>query len=103
MSWIDSSPESLLMLFFTESYYIYFLPTVFLVFCICGRFRNPSVVIGLLVGASWFFYAWWEWRFLPVLLLSLLVNRTIAETFAMKGVLSDQRLAKRVLVAATLP
>ena len=30
--------------------------------------------LAFLTGASWFFYAWWDWRFLPVLILATSVD-----------------------------
>ncbi len=45
-----------------------FLPIVFAVYwwaCRSLRSRN-----GLVLLASWFFYAWWDWRFLGLLILS---------------------------------
>jgi hypothetical protein len=30
--------------------------------------RAKPLRLAFLTGSSWFFYAWWDWRYLPILL-----------------------------------
>jgi D-alanyl-lipoteichoic acid acyltransferase DltB (MBOAT superfamily) len=50
-----------------------FLPIVFAIYWVIGS-KNRSTQNLLLVGASYFFYGWWDWRFLSLILFSTLVD-----------------------------
>ena len=66
------------MLFFSFEYIFLFLPLVVIgYFWLCGR-RLTLVAQGWLVAASLFFYAWWEVRYLPVILASVAFNWGLA-------------------------
>jgi alginate O-acetyltransferase complex protein AlgI len=54
------------MLFNSYSFLFGFLPCVLLGWWGLARWRPLRLVF--LTGASWFFYAWWDWRYLPVLI-----------------------------------
>jgi len=83
------------MLFNSYSFLFGFLPCV-----LAGWWLLPTKPLRLafLTGASWFFYAWWDWRYLPVLIgatsidfaAGLLISRT-----------EDER-RRRMLLAASL-
>ena len=60
------------MLFHTVIYAV-FLPTVWLAYVLAGRVSLRSQNFVLLV-ASYFFYGWWDWRFLGLIALSSLVD-----------------------------
>ena len=53
------------MLFNSFIFLFGFLPCTLL-----GWWLLPTKPLRLafLTGASWFFYAWWDWRYLPVLI-----------------------------------
>jgi alginate O-acetyltransferase complex protein AlgI len=54
------------MLFNSYAFLFGFLPPVLLGWW--GLSRWKQVRLAFLTGASWFFYAWWDWRYLPVLI-----------------------------------
>ncbi|MBI9080007.1 MAG: MBOAT family protein [Pseudodesulfovibrio sp.] len=51
----------------------------------------------LLLAASWYFYAYWDWRFLSLILLSTLVDFWIGRQL---GSTDDSRFRKRLLVGS---
>ena len=56
---------------FASLEYLIFLPVVFLLYwllCI----KNKNLQNGLIVVASLVFYGWWDWRFLGLLLVTVL-------------------------------
>ena len=61
------------MLFNSIDFFI-FLPVVF---CLYWTLRNLRVQNLLIVVASYFFYGWWDWRFLLLILLSTLVDYSV--------------------------
>jgi D-alanyl-lipoteichoic acid acyltransferase DltB (MBOAT superfamily) len=50
-----------------------FLPVVFLLYWFVFK-RNLKVQNTFLVAASYFFYGWWDWRFLSLIFFSSLVD-----------------------------
>src|SRR5919197_3004595 len=84
------------MLFNSYSFLFGFLPCVLIGWWGLARWRRPR--LAFLTVASWFFYAWWDWRYLPVLIgatsvdyvAGLLLSRT-----------SDEA-RRRLLLAASL-
>src|SRR5437763_13955183 len=63
------------MLFNSYLFLFGFLPPV-LVGCWALRRKNPR--LAFLTLASWFFYAWWDWRFLPLMLSTTTVDYVAA-------------------------
>jgi D-alanyl-lipoteichoic acid acyltransferase DltB (MBOAT superfamily) len=61
------------MLFNSYPFIFIYLPVVLIVFFAVGRFNRLAAALWLGV-ASVFFYAWWDWRFTGVLLISILSN-----------------------------
>lgn len=57
---------------FTSIEYLVFFPVVFLLYWILGR--NKTVQNIIIVTASLFFYGWWDWRFLGLLLVTVLTT-----------------------------
>jgi alginate O-acetyltransferase complex protein AlgI len=51
-----------------------FLPLVLAGFALLARRRARRAALGFLILASLTFYAWWDWRFLPLILFSILFN-----------------------------
>ncbi|TFW15762.1 MBOAT family protein [Massilia arenosa] len=83
------------MLFNSFGFLFFYLPVVLGGYFLAGRLSH-KLAIAWLALASLFFYGWWDVRFLPLLLGSILFNYAAARTMA--WVPSAQR--KRVLVAA---
>jgi alginate O-acetyltransferase complex protein AlgI len=61
------------MLFNSYAFILVFLPVVLAGFYLTNA-RSRIAAIVWLGFASLFFYAWWDWRFLPLLLASILFN-----------------------------
>lgn len=66
------------MLFNSLEFLFIFLPVTLLVFFSAAK-MTPRAAIPLLALASVFFYCWWDIRFLPVLVLSILFNYSMAK------------------------
>ena len=54
------------MLFNSYVFLFAFLPAVLSGWW--GLSRWKPLRLAFLTGSSWFFYAWWDWRYLPVLI-----------------------------------
>jgi D-alanyl-lipoteichoic acid acyltransferase DltB (MBOAT superfamily) len=61
-----------LMLFSSYPFLLGFLPLSLIGMALVGRRMRNRIILMLLV--SLFFYAWWDWRFLPLLIGSISVN-----------------------------
>ena len=62
------------MLFNSFSFLFFYLPIVLAGYFLLGRYARPLAGAAWLAGASLFFYAWWDARYLPLLLASIAVN-----------------------------
>jgi alginate O-acetyltransferase complex protein AlgI len=65
------------MLFNTIDFAV-FLPIVFLLYCNCKTQKSRNLVI---VVASYFFYDWWDWKFLILILFSTVVDYSIGRKY----------------------
>jgi alginate O-acetyltransferase complex protein AlgI len=83
------------MLFNSFSFLFGFLPCVLL-----GWWLLPTRTLRLafLTGASWFFYAWWDWRYLPVLIGATSVDY-VAGLWISR---TEDEARRRLLLAASL-
>src|SRR5215471_16738659 len=83
------------MLFNSFIFLFGFLPCV-----LVGRWFLPGRTLRLafLTGASWFFYAWWDWRYLPVLIGATSVDY-VAGLWISR---SEDERRRRLLLAASL-
>ncbi len=83
------------MLFNSFIFLFGFLPCV-----LVGRWFLPGKTLRLafLTGASWFFYAWWDWRYLPVLILATSVDY-VAGLWISR---TEDEARRRLLLAASL-
>ena len=61
------------MLFNSYDYLLYFLPLALALYFALGR-SSATWAVAWLVAASLFFYAWWDPRYLPLILASIGVN-----------------------------
>src|SRR5215467_3743361 len=66
------------MLFNSFAFIFGFLPAASVSYFVAVRAWGPRAGMALLVGASLFFYAWWNERYLWVLLFSIGCNAAIA-------------------------
>jgi alginate O-acetyltransferase complex protein AlgI len=74
-----------------------FLPITLIVYRLALRFGWRRAAVVFLTGASLFFYGYWDVRFLPLLLLSILVN------YAIVMIMTDQAgWSRKLLFAAGL-
>lgn len=70
-----------------------FLPSVFLIYWFLAN-RNLKVQNLLIVTASYFFYGWWDWRFLSLIIISTCVDFLVG-----LGLAADQsRKTRRMLL-----
>jgi alginate O-acetyltransferase complex protein AlgI len=51
-----------------------FLPVVFAIYWITGRYLNRQAQNVVIVIASYIFYGWWDWRFLTLLFFSSVLD-----------------------------
>jgi alginate O-acetyltransferase complex protein AlgI len=81
------------MLFNSFVFLLVFLPASLLLHGLVERFR-PAWRLPLLVVLSFIFYGYWDWRFIPLLAGSILVNWWVAEVF--------QRTRRSILIPMTI-
>ena len=62
------------MLFNSYEFIFLYLPLVFLLFFVCAKYCGRRLATFLLVLASFFFYGWWDWRYVPLLFASICFN-----------------------------
>ena len=82
---------------FNSIAYLFFLPAVFAAYWLSGRAGRQWQNL-LLLAASYFFYAWWDWRFLSLLIISTVVDYAVG-IFLEK---TEQAAARRRLLALSL-
>src|SRR5262245_60745218 len=83
------------MLFNSYLFLFGFLPCTMLGWWLLPR---KPLRLAFLTGASWFFYAWWDWRYLPVLIGATSVDYVAGHWIAA----SEGERRRRFLVAASL-
>lgn len=69
------------MLFNSSEFLFVFLPLAFALFFLLGR-AGLGAAVSVLGLASLAFYAWWDLRFLPILLVSILANYALGRLIA---------------------
>jgi alginate O-acetyltransferase complex protein AlgI len=89
------------MLFNSFAFLLAFLPAALIAHWLVERFR-PGWRLPLLVALSFLFYGYWDWRFVPLLAGSILVNWLVAEAFqtTRRRVLIPLAIAANLLVLA---
>lgn len=70
------------MIFSSLSFLLVFLPAVYLAFLLLRSLRLEQAVTALLVVASLVFYAFWDWRYLGLLLASMAGNYWLGQQLA---------------------
>src|SRR5262249_32921209 len=63
-----------------------------------GLSRWKPLRLAFLTGASWFFYAWWDWRYLPVLIGATTVDYVAGQWI--HG--TEDEVRRRLLLAASM-
>jgi len=63
----------------------------------CWALRQKSLRLAFLTSASWLFYAWWDWRFLPLMLATTTVDYVAALAIAES---EDERRRRLLLIAS---
>lgn len=69
-----------------------FLPIVFILYWFVTN-KNLKLQNFLIVAASYFFYGWWDWRFLSLILFSTVVDYAVG-----MGLLKQENLTKRKIL-----
>jgi alginate O-acetyltransferase complex protein AlgI len=82
------------VLFNSYEFLFGFLPVVLLGW---WTLRPPALRLAFLTGSSYFFYAWWDWRFLPLMIASTTVDYVAGRALVR---LEDGPRRRAVLVAA---
>ena len=67
------------MLFNSYEFIFAFLPVSVMVFILCQRVGNKELTSLWLIACSLFFYGWWNPSYLPLILLSIFVNFSLAK------------------------
>lgn len=75
-----------------------FLPIVFILYWFVTH-KNAAQQNILIVAASYFFYGWWDWRFLSLILFSTIVDYTIGRLLSIE---ENQKKRKVLLWASIL-
>src|SRR3981081_3725799 len=65
------------MLFDSPAYFVFLIPVVLAYWCFNRRGQNIFLLL-----ASYFFYGWWDWRFLALMIGSTMVDFLIAQKIA---------------------
>ena len=84
------------MLFNSYAFLFGFLPAVLVGWWGLSPWRRPR--LAFLTGASWFFYAWWDWRYLPLLIVATSIDYLAGRWIA--GTESEPR--RRALLAVSM-
>jgi alginate O-acetyltransferase complex protein AlgI len=85
------------MLFNSTEFLFLFLPLSLLLFYGMARWSTQAA-LGSLTLASLFFYAWWDWHFLPVLLVSMVFNFLLGKLLQRETAYRGYLLAAAVTV-----
>ena len=82
-------------MYFNSLDFAIFLPIVFILYWFVIQ-KNIQLQNALIVAASYVFYAWWDWRF-----LSLIIFSTIIDYFVGKKLLNEKSKSKRKVLLWT--
>jgi alginate O-acetyltransferase complex protein AlgI len=84
------------VLFNSYSFVFGFLPIVLTGWWGLRAWKQPR--LAFLTASSWFFYAWWDWRYLPVLILATSVDYVAGLWISS----SEDEWRRRILLATSL-
>lgn len=86
------------MLFNSYEFIFIFLPISFAVYFYLNHIRLTTASKAWLVFASLFFYSWWNIAYLPLILISILFNYSIANTMMEYDRLKKRFVSKKLLL-----
>ena len=86
------------MLFNSYVFIFFFLPVIFFIYFYLNQKRLTEAAKAFLVFASLFFYSWWNIKYLPLILVSMLVNYAIGRELA-KHHRSHRHYSPKMLLA----
>ena len=89
------------VLFNSYEFIFYFLPSVFVIYFVLQYAGLSRLAKLSLVGASLFFYSWWNVSYLPLILTSVVVNYAVG-TFRTLKMMPIVRTVLRVLTLSVL-
>lgn len=78
-----------------------FLPIVFVLYWFVTN-KNLKAQNALIVLASYFFYGWWDWRFLSLIVFSTLVDYLVANALSQTYNLSKRKLLLWISIGVNL-
>ena len=87
------------MLFNSYEFIFLFLPITFFIYFYLNKKRLSDASKAFLVFASLFFYAWWNISYLPLILVSMLVNYAVGRELAKHSTKRRSYNAKKLLIA----
>ena len=87
------------MLFNSPEFVLAFLPVALCGFFLAGRAGGPLWALRWLVGASLFFYGWWNAKFVLLLIGSIVANYLLGQHILRLSLAGQQRAARRWLIA----
>jgi alginate O-acetyltransferase complex protein AlgI len=87
------------VLFHSRAFIFVFLPLCLGGFFLLARLAGSVWALRWLIAASIFFYGWWDPRYVPLLIGSILVNHAIAKDIRLLCRAGSSRTAKRELIA----
>jgi D-alanyl-lipoteichoic acid acyltransferase DltB (MBOAT superfamily) len=90
------------MLFQSCAFIFAFLPVALGGFFLLARLAGSVWALRWLIGCSLFFYGWWDPRFVPLLVGSVLANHVIARGIRARSEAGLARQARRALTAGIL-
>lgn len=84
------------MLFNSYEFILLFLPIVWLLYF---ALKNPRMRLWVLASSSYFFYGYWNYKFIPLLLFSTLIDFFVGKKI---GKLADQKKSKKWLLLSII-
>ncbi|MFQ5750140.1 MAG: MBOAT family protein, partial [Planctomycetota bacterium] len=96
MAWRPGPEESPDRMFFNSVPFALFFPVFFVSYWLLARHRRARHL--LILAGSYFFYGWWDWRFLGLILVSTLVDYQAGLLL----VQTEHPRKRRLLVACSL-
>jgi len=78
-----------------------FLPIVFLLYWFVTN-KNLKLQNSLIVAASWFFYGWWDWRFLSLILFSTLTDYLVGSALQKTDIKSKRKALLTVSILVNI-
>jgi D-alanyl-lipoteichoic acid acyltransferase DltB (MBOAT superfamily) len=87
------------LLFNSYEFIFFFLPVTFFGYFYLNKLRLTEAAKAFLVAASLFFYAWWNVKYLPLILVSMIVNYAVGRELA-RYEQNGRRYSKKALLWA---